>query len=384
MNKGRIAFFVGLLVVVILLARHNGSSRAREKVAVSTSPPAKFEATATPAAQKQPVEQAPVAVATPAAPTIEWQKPAERIAHAVALISTFDPSGKLLRTGSGCFVSEDGRLLTSADILKGAAHAVAKVSDGRILNVTGMLANVPALDIALLKADTQKGVRFVTPNESAKIDNNIPVAVVGSNLMRRKPAYFDRVVSARGGDAAGEWFGLSAPLPDDCTGAPIINERGEFIGIVSGQRPEGASDVIARTVGAAQSVIAHVDPHASPSWDVADNGDELVPSPAEGPSAPPPSTRVAKIPLVRSETSAMTKLIYSPKPKFPAQARGRASSGEGRYRVRFAANGQVQDVQVLESARNPDLDNAAVSTLRQWKAAPGQQWSATVPISFQP
>ncbi len=378
MNKARIGFFVGLLVVVILIARHNAPSTRREKVSAVAPAPPKVAESAAPAPQV--VAQPPAPPAETPSRTVDFQKPAERIAPAVALISTFDVSGKLLRTGSGCFISQDGKLLTSADVLKGAAHAVAKVSDGRILNVTGMLANVPALDLALLKAETQKGVPFVEPNESAKIDNNIPVAIVGSTLMRRKPPHFDRIIAARGSDAAGEWFGLSAALPDDCTGAPVINEHGDFVGIISGQRPEGASGAVARSVANAQSVIAHVDPHASPSWEVADNND-APPPPAEGPSAPP--TKTAKISLVRAETSGMTKLLYSPKPKFPAQARGQLQ-GEGRYRVRFAANGQVQDVEVLQSARNPALDSAAVSTLRQWKAAPGQQWSATVPISFQP
>jgi TonB family protein len=383
MNKVRVAFFLGLLVVVIAIARHNSPPKPRENATTSTSPQPRVASSAsTPAPQI--AAQSPAASATPAPRTVDFQKPVERIAPAVALISTFDASGKFLRAGSGCFISEDGRLLTSADVLKGAAHAVAKVSDGRILNVNGLLATAPALDVALLKVETQKGVPFIAPNEAAKIDNGIPLAVVGSALMHRKPPQFDRAVTTRGSDAAGEWFGLSAAVPNDCTGAPIINERGELVGIVTAQHPEGASAVVGRSVAAAQSIIAHIDPKAAPSWQVAATG-ELVAPPAEGPTAPP--SRTAKIPLVRADQPGMTKLIYSPKPRYPGPARGRAApamQGEGRYRVRFAANGQVQDVEVLQSTHNPALDSAATQTLRTWKATPGREWSATVPISFTP
>lgn len=196
--------------------------------------------------------------------------------------------------------------------------------------------------------------------------------------MHRDPPQFDRAVAQRGSDGSGDYFGLSAALPNDCLGAPVVNANGELVGIVTAQHPPGASGMFARSAAAAQSVVAHVDPRVVASWP----GGPAAP--AEGPSAPP--TRVAKIPLVRAESQGMTKLLYSPKPRFPARApRTNAPiQGEGRYRVRFDANGRVQGVEVVQSTNNPALDSAAVSTLRQWKAAPGQQWTATVPISFSP
>ena len=58
--------------------------------------------------------------------------------------------------------------------------------------------------------------------------------------------------------------------------------------------------------------------------------------------------------------------------------------GTGRYRVQFKSNGEVRDVQVVQSTRSETLDSAAVEALRHWKAAPGEEWTATVPITFQP
>jgi TonB family protein len=43
----------------------------------------------------------------------------------------------------------------------------------------------------------------------------------------------------------------------------------------------------------------------------------------------------------------------------------------------------VINVQVIRSTGNNVLDQSALSTLRQWKSAPGQEWAATVPVTFQ-
>ena len=166
MNKLRVLFFFALLGVVILIARHNSKPTSRAESPTFTTPPANIvAATPTPASAASPIAVAAVThPTTPPQPTVppspELQKAAERLAPSVVLISTFDESGKLLRTGTGCFISKDGRLITSSSVTQGAAHAVAKTSDGRILNVSGILADAADLDIAVLKADTKKGSRF--------------------------------------------------------------------------------------------------------------------------------------------------------------------------------------------------------------------------------
>ena len=58
--------------------------------------------------------------------------------------------------------------------------------------------------------------------------------------------------------------------------------------------------------------------------------------------------------------------------------------GSGRYRVTFDMNGAAKSVDIVQSAGFEILDSAAVTKLREWKAAPGAEWSVTVPISFQP
>src|ERR1700720_2935736 len=67
-------------------------------------------------------------------PTLEGQALglatlASSIRPAIILVTVFDASGKLLRTGTGFFVADDGRLITNCHPAEGGAYGVAKMGD---------------------------------------------------------------------------------------------------------------------------------------------------------------------------------------------------------------------------------------------------------------
>src|SRR4030095_10344007 len=105
--------------------------------------------------------------------------------------------------------------------------------------------------------------------------------------------------------------------------------------------------------------------------------EETPPSPAEGP--------LRKVPLAQSPQGQRSKLIYSPAPAYPSSMRGSyaAAKGTGRFRLTFDATGQVKNIVILRSTQNGALDQAAGEALRRWKAAPGEEWTLNVPITFQ-
>lgn len=379
MNKLRVLFFFGLLGVVIAIARCNSrpNSRAESPIFPATSPVLAAAPSFAPAIASTP---APVVAAAPSAsPTVDFHKVSGRVAPAVVLISLFDQSGKFLSTASGSFISEDGKLVTSANAARTAANAVAKTSDGHIYNVAGILADAGPIDLAVLKAETKSAVPHVSPAKIALPDAGAKIAVVGSPLSRRKPAEFETSVSARRQDPGGDWLEVTPPIPNDLLGSPVINDKGELLGLVTSPVTPGAANIV-RASNAVETAVARIDPHATVGWLAAQTE---PPPPAEGPKQPP---RFAKIPLVQADRPGNSKLVFSPKPAYPLAGRHSMvqPKGSGRFRVSFAANGQVKNVEVLESTRSQTLDSAATDTLRKWKAAPGQEWSATVPITFQP
>jgi TonB family protein len=263
--------------------------------------------------------------------------------------------------------------------MEGGAHAIAKTSDGRIHNVSGILANGGALDLVILKAQPKQRVPFLSVRKIA-MDQGSPIAVVGNPLTGRDPLLADGKISTKQSDQSGESFELSMPIPNEI-GSPAVNEGGEVVGIVT-QGAQGAKGNTVRAASALNSLLAQIDPEAKIRSQLTGNSLEESPaSPSDG-----SSPRKTKIPLATTQPAGNSRLIYSPAPGYPSTARRSNSplKGSGRFRITLAPNGEVRDVAVIQSTRNATLDNAAVEALRRWKAQPGQEWTANVPITFQP
>jgi TonB family protein len=374
MNKLRVLFFFGLLGTVVAIARCNSNPKSQAESPTFPTPASQIASNTTaPAAA-----EIPAATATPPpnqSPAADFRKASERVNPAVILVSVFDGSGKLLRTGTGFFVAADGRFVTSKYIAEGGANAVAKMSDGRIYDVSGILAEGNALDLAVLKAEPSKPVPFVAPVKAGSPAIGAPVAVIGSSLGHRKTALSEGKISARKSDQNGEWLELSATISSESVGSPVVNENGDIIGVVTSQNAPGGAANIVRLSADVDSLLGHVARGASAAWQV-----QAPPPPAVGPT--PPRTPKA---LVGRE-GPNSRLTYSPIPQYPTAARHSyfPLKGSGRYRVIFTAKGDVKSVEIVQSTHSDLLDAAASDALRKWKAAPGQEWTATVPITFQP
>jgi TonB family protein len=286
-------------------------------------------------------------------------------------ISVFDPSGKLLRTGTGVLVSNDGEVLTSRALMEGGAHAVVKTPDNRIFNVRGILTDSQSDDLAVIDTDIQNQASHVSPSRDTGVDENERVVVSQSPLSRSKPPITEGRIGKVHKDAKAQWFELSMLLPSEASGAPIVDSHGRFVGLVT--RAPGNLPLVGRAAATLDAFLARIPEQGKTRW----LAEQTPPSPAEGP--------LRKIPLAQSPQGGRSKLIYSPAPAYPSAARSATGGvkGTGRFRLTFDANGQVKNVVILRSTQNGLLDQAAVTALRRWKAAPGEEWTLNVPITFQ-
>ncbi len=384
MNKSRLIFFFAVLAVVLGIARCNS-----QKTTITQAPQPTPTPTTAPGNSSlliPPPAAAPAATPTPTpvlaqntAPSQELRKTADRIASAVVALSVFDGPGRLLRTGTGFFISPDGKIATSRSVVNEGAHAVAKTTDGKIYNVTGVLSQDAERDVAILKTEIKGTVPFVATDKAAALDPSKPVAIVSSPVDRRTD---NLAISGLGGhrsNTAGDWNDLTANLGTDSLGAPVITEKGEILGLVTLERGEGAALTVVRGANALTPLLAHLEKHAKAAWAVV-SPDEIAP-PAEGPS---PKPKASPPPVVYPPGTK--KLVFAPRPRYPNEARHGPfiQRGSGRYRISFGRDGLVHSVQIVESTRSQMLDAAALQTLRTWKAAPGTDWSAEVPLTFSP
>jgi TonB family protein len=268
----------------------------------------------------------------------------------VIWVTVFDPKGNLLRTESGVFISEDGRFVTTARAIEGGINAVAKTQDGGIYNVSGILAASKELDLAVLQVDTKK-VPFVRLNKNPTLPVGTRVVVIGSALAGNDGSAHEMTIAAQQPDR----LEIGGAIPPSSVGSPVLNENGEVVGVVTAT----GEKTTARPTSALESLLSRVAVATQARW----------PATAETLPTPKPTPK--------------PRLIYAPAPAFPPGVSQGGVSGTGRFRLTFDASGNVTNVQVIKSTGNPYFDQAAIKTFRQWKSAPSQGWSATVPVTFQ-
>jgi len=296
-------------------------------------------------------------------------KAGAQVQPAVVLLSIFEPSGKLLRTGTGVFVSSAGRILTTRSLMEGGAHAIAKTANNRIHNVAGIVAESQSDDLAVLAMETKDQVSFVVPKANATVDDGERIAVVQSPLGREKISVAEGTISKKRRGQGSEWLQLSIPLTAEGIGAPVVDMQGEVVGLVT--HGPGDPAVVVRTSAALNAVVMRVPDSGKTKW----LAEEPPPAPAEGP--------LRKMPLAQNPQGQQSRLVYSPAPAYPSTARTGNVKGSGRFKLTFDANGRVKNIMILRSTQNGTLDQAAVEALRRWKAAPGAEWELNVPITFQ-
>src|SRR5438132_3653171 len=366
MNRMRHLPFYSLLALCAFVSceRKNSAARAPEP---SPSPisSAPIESIAAQSAQPSP------------APTSDFAQVAQSIRPAIIIVSVFDQTGHLSANGHGFFVSDDGKFIADRSVMTGGVDAVAKAADGAIYNVSGALAQTPAQNLVLLKADATRALPFLVPSATALPDIGGNVAVVLSPLERANSAVLEEKISGRFSDEAGEWFDVTPALPKTSAGAPVIDQRGEVIGIVAFRA--GNNSCAIRPASIAGTLLAQASSNVIASWENLTTSSHLTTPTASSPTATRNPTP-AKIPLRGS------KLIYAPAPRYPAEARHSRGAGQssGSFRVLFDTNGNAVAVQTMRSTGNQLLDQAAVAALQEWRSEPGREWSLVVPITFKP
>ena len=286
-------------------------------------------------------------------PSTELTNLETKVRPSVIWVTAFDAKGNLLRTETGFFISADGRFVTTEQAIEGAVNAVAKTGDGGIYNVTGVLAASKASGVVVLQADVKprKLLRFLDLNRAGDLSVSARVTVMGSALGGNEGAVRETTITAQSSDR----LEIAGAIPASLVGAPVVNENGEVIGVVT----SAGEKTIARPITALDSMLSRVTAETQARW----------PQLAE--TSPTP------------HVTPKPRLLYAPAPSFPPGQSLPGQSGTGRFLLTFDARGNVTNIRIVRSTGNPYFDQAAVKTLRQWKSAPSEGWQATVPVTFR-
>jgi len=177
--------------------------------------------------------------------SIQWKMTASQIAEAQRRAKAFvarketkadqgKESSEVKSTGTGFFINTQGYLLTSQHVIEGAKTVKVLTDKGiypaRVIHADSFN------DIAILKVQGQ-GFRTLSIISSRDVKTGDKVFTIGFpnvGLQGFEPKYTEGVISSLSGAKDDpRYFQISTPVQPGNSGGPLVNERGEVVGIIT-------------------------------------------------------------------------------------------------------------------------------------------------------
>ena len=154
---------------------------------------------------------------------------AEKALAATVYLEMKDSNGKILGFGSGFFVKPN-LIATNHHVIAGAASGTAKLVDKYITyEIEGWTATDEDNDLALLKVSAY-GIKPLPLGNSDAVKIGETVYVAG-NPKGLEGTFSDGIISSRRDKYTKERFQMTAPISPGSSGGPVLNGKGEVIGV---------------------------------------------------------------------------------------------------------------------------------------------------------
>jgi hypothetical protein len=202
-------------------------SRRSIRIATLLATTAAVLAAAPSASQQAAAQQQAATQATPTPRQI-----AARAHAALLLIRAIGPGGDTLGLGTGFLVSADGRFVTNYHVIQEAARLSVKLLDGAEYRDVSMVAADPASDLALMQIPGASGLPALRMGSDTQMEVGDRVFVMG-NPLGMSGTFTDGMVSGKRPLEGVAMLQISAPISPGSSGGPVMNERGEVIGVAT-------------------------------------------------------------------------------------------------------------------------------------------------------
>ena len=190
------------------------------------------------------------------AQTPKWLDKSRR---AVFSIVTYDNDDKILNTGNGFFISEDGIALSDYSLFKGAQRAVVVDSDGKQLQVATIQGANTMYDIVKFRVNVIGKKVSALPVATTATDADATVYLLPYSTQKAATFTTGKVkeVSSIGDNQF--YYSLTMKLDDKMVSCPVMNVNGQVIGLA--QKSSGSDvDRVCYAIGASYGQALTISP----------------------------------------------------------------------------------------------------------------------------
>jgi tetratricopeptide (TPR) repeat protein len=155
------------------------------------------------------------------------------IEPSIVVVLAYDKEGKAIGQANGFFISTDGDVITNRDVLEGANHAELRTSDGMLYPVRKVLAEDGEINLIRIGVEIPSGAAHPLSLMLPLPRLGERIAVIGSSAGPGKTASYGMVSAIQEIPAFGKMIRVTAPISSSFNACPVINMKGEVIGIVT-------------------------------------------------------------------------------------------------------------------------------------------------------
>jgi len=155
-------------------------------------------------------------------------------APSVFYLERYNTEGGLIGFGSGFFISEDGVAVTNYHVIQTAASASVTTYDGKVYMISSVLGYDEDLNIAIVKV-SGSGFRPLRIGSARDLAIGETVYTIG-NPMGMTHSFSSGTVTGLNVSLKGEsqtYIQFSAPISVGNGGGPLLNARGEVVGLTA-------------------------------------------------------------------------------------------------------------------------------------------------------
>lgn len=164
----------------------------------------------------------------------------KRIKPSAVAIETFDGNGKNISRGSGFFISKN-QIITNRHVIEKSSRVEVHLLNGKKYTASGVVAIDGEGDLAVLQVEVPAESAFpliITPEIPQEGES---ILVIG-NPYGLEGSVSNGIVSAvREFPGYGKIIQITAPISPGSSGSPVVNMRGQVIGVATLQAAEGQS-----------------------------------------------------------------------------------------------------------------------------------------------
>jgi tetratricopeptide (TPR) repeat protein len=157
----------------------------------------------------------------------------KKMEPSIVVVVTYGRDGSMLGQGSGFFVDQEGDVVTNSHVLQGASRAVVRTADGKEYAVQRVLAEDKEGDLVRVSVEISKEAVRSLPVRAELPEVGERIIIIGTPLGLDQTVSDGIVSAVRDVPAFGKIIQVTAPISPGSSGSPVINMKGEVIGIAT-------------------------------------------------------------------------------------------------------------------------------------------------------